>query len=219
MQFRKSCVTVCAAAIGFATAVGAFALADSAKPGNAAAPAGQPEMKLPPGWTEADAQACMIAGTPGEMHKKLAEHLGTWEGKTSLWMMPDSEPMTSTSKSVVTSMMDGRYLKIEMTGEMPGMGLYNGFGLMGFDNVRQKLVATWIDNQSTKIMNGTGEMSKDGKTLTIEYDYTCPVTKKPAVMREVETVTGPNTKVFEMFGAEPKSGKEFKMMRIEWTKK
>jgi hypothetical protein len=38
-------------------------------------------------------------------------------------------------------------------------------------------------------------------------------------MREVETVTGPNSKTLEMFGTDPKSGKEFKMMRIELTRK
>ncbi len=38
-------------------------------------------------------------------------------------------------------------------------------------------------------------------------------------MREVETITGPKTKTLEMFGADPQTGKEFKMMSIELTKK
>jgi hypothetical protein len=37
-------------------------------------------------------------------------------------------------------------------------------------------------------------------------------------MREVDTVTGPNSKTLEMFGPDPKTGKEFKMMTIELTK-
>jgi hypothetical protein len=37
-------------------------------------------------------------------------------------------------------------------------------------------------------------------------------------MREVVTFTGPGTKTIEMFGSEPKSGQEYKMMRIELTK-
>jgi len=219
MNYRKLIVPTFAAALGMATAVGAMALADGLKEKPAAAaPAGE-QPQLPPGWTEADMQACILAGTPGEMHKKLQESVGTWEGKNTMWMMPDAPPVTSEVKSTVTSMLDGRYIRIEMEGEMPGMGPYKGFGLMGYDNVTQKIVANWVDNHSTTIMNGTGEMSKDGKTTTVEYSYTCPVTKKPAKMREVETVTGPKTKVFEMHGTEPKSGKEYKMMRIEWTKK
>ena len=38
-------------------------------------------------------------------------------------------------------------------------------------------------------------------------------------MREVETSTGENTERFEMFGPDPKSGKEYKMMSIEFTRK
>jgi hypothetical protein len=38
-------------------------------------------------------------------------------------------------------------------------------------------------------------------------------------MRQIETNTGPNTKTLEVFGVEPKSGKEFKMMQIELTRK
>jgi hypothetical protein len=37
-------------------------------------------------------------------------------------------------------------------------------------------------------------------------------------MREIETVTGPNTKTLEMFATDPKSGKEYKMMRVELAK-
>ncbi len=54
--------------------------------------------------------------------------------------------------------------------------------------------------------------------MTWEFAYHCPLTKKPAVMRQVETVTGPDTKKLEMFGTEPKSGKESKMMSVELTK-
>jgi len=38
-------------------------------------------------------------------------------------------------------------------------------------------------------------------------------------MREIETMTGPNSKTLEMYGTDPKSGKEFKMMVIEFTRK
>jgi len=69
------------------------------------------------------------------------------------------------------------------------------------------------------IMNGTGELSTDGKVLTWKYNYNCPITKKPTVMREVQTHTGPDTFTLEMFGVEPHSGKEFKCMEIAFTRK
>jgi len=68
-------------------------------------------------------------------------------------------------------------------------------------------------------MRGEGELSADGKVMTWTFAYYCPVTQKPTTMRQVETVTGENTRTLVMFGPDPKSGKEFKMMSIELTRK
>jgi hypothetical protein len=216
MNCKKLFVPVVTAALGLGGIVGTIAIAAPAKDAKqAAAP---PEIKLPPGWTVADMQACMMAATPGKQHEYLAKSVGAWNGKTTMWMAPGAEPMKSECTSTVTSLMDGRFIKVEVTGDMPGMGPFKGQGTYGFDNVSQKFVATWIDSQSTGIMNGTGELTADGMTMTRNYTYNCPITKKPTVMREIEKVTGPNTKTLEMHGTDPKSGKEFKMMFIEFTK-
>jgi hypothetical protein len=98
------------------------------------------------------------------------------------------------------------------------MGPYHGFGFMGFDNVSQKLVSSWLDNHNTGIMHGEGEMSNDGKTLTWNYKYNCPLRKGPQTMREVYTFKGNDSVSIEMFGDDPKSGKNFKMMRIDLTR-
>ena len=127
--------------------------------------------------------------------------------------------MKAESTTVITPILDGRYTKVEVKGEMPGMGPFEGFGIYGYDNVTQKFTASWIDNMSTGIAQGTGELAPDGKKLTITYKYTCPVSKKPTSMREIHTNTGENTRTLEMWGTDPKSGKEFKMMTVELTKK
>ena len=200
---------------GLATIAASLAIAaDSAD----AKSADQPEMQLPPGWTAEDMQAMITAGTPGKMHERLANDVGTWSCKTKMWMAPGSEPLTCEGKATVTSLMDGRFTKCEMTGEMPGMGTYVGGGLYGYDNVGQKFVSIWIDNHSTGIMIGEGELSADGKKITWEYTGNCPIKKGPIKIRDVETITGPNTKTLESFGAPPKGGDEYKMMSIEMTK-
>lgn len=183
----------------------------------AAAPAGQPE--LPKGWTEADMAACMEAGMTGEMHEFLAKQTGVWQGKNKMWMGPDSEPMLSECTSTVTTMMDGRFMKCEIAGDMPGMGPFNGFGIYGFDNVSKKFQCTWVDNCGTGMMIGTGELSSDKNTLTWSFTYNCPIAKKAVTMREVETFKGPNSKTLEMFMNDPKTGKEYKMMEIAFTRK
>lgn len=220
VSFRKRNFAPLCTAVLCAAVAGSIALAQPAKDSKPAAPsAGQPEMQLPPGWTEADMQACVQAGTPGKMHELLAKDIGVWEGKCKMWMAPGTEPMTSDCTSTVTGIMDGRYVKGVWEGDMPGMGPFRGEGVIGFDNVLQKFVGTWYDNHSTGIMTGTGELAADGKTMTWKYTYQCPITKKPTTMRQIERTTGEKTKSFEMFGTDPKSGAEYKMMSVEFTKK
>ena len=207
------------AALGLAAIVGSLATAAADAPKDSTKAAGPAEAKLPPGWTEADMQACMLAATPGKQHQHLAKGVGEWHGKSTMWMAPGAEPVTSDCTATVTSIMDGRFTETAHTGEIPGMGPYNGSGINGFDNVSKKFVSTWIDNMGTGIMQGEGELSPDGKTMTWTFNYNCPLTTKPAVMRQVERITGPGKKTIEMFGNEPKSGEEYKMMTIELTKK
>jgi Protein of unknown function (DUF1579) len=196
-------------------ALEARSFADSAAD---SAPAAQGEMQLPPGWTMEDMQAMMEASTPGKMQEHLTEGVGDWKCATKMWMMPGSEPMTSEGTSKVTSLLDGRYIQVVMEGDMPGMGPYKGIGIYGFDNVKKEFVSTWIDNHGSGIMTGTGELSDDGKSIEWEYSGYCPINKKQITMREVESITGPNSRKLEMWGPEPKTGEVFKMMEIELTR-
>lgn len=225
------------AALGLvaATVVGSLAFAQSerdrkpsappsgtspGKPAGTSAPAGgAADFPLPPGWTAADMEACVAAGTPGAMQKHLTDGVGVWHGATTMWMGPGGPPTESTCTLTTTSMMDGRYVRSEMEGEMPGMGAFEGFGIYAFDNVSQKFQMNWIDNQSTGIMTGTGELSSDGKTMSWTCSFSCPVTTRPTVLREIERITGPDSRTLEMFGTDPKSGKEWKMMEIKLTRK
>lgn len=215
MNRNKLFASVSIAALALALIFWSSAVAEQPE---AAKAADQQPMQLPPGWTDADMQACMTAMMPGKMHEHLATSVGTWQGKNSMWMYPGAEPATSESTTTVTSIMDGRYVKIKAAGEMPGMGPFSGFGINGYDNVAQKFVSVWIDNCSTGIMNGTGELSPDGKVMAWNYTYNCPITKKPTTLRQVETTTGPDTMTMEMHMIDPKSGKEFKMMEIALTR-
>lgn len=175
-------------------------------------------MQLPPGWTAEDMQAMIEAATPGKMHEHLAKDIGNWKVKSKSWMAPMTDSVESEGTSKVSPMMDGRYVRLELTSEMPGLGPFNGFAIYGYDNITKRFVASWIDNVGTGIMNGTGELSDDGKTLTWEYHGNCPITKKPIVMREVDTIIDANTKKLEMFGPYVKTGEEFQMMEMVLTR-
>lgn len=213
MNRRSTLGFVCTTAIVAA----AGALVFAGEPAKHAGKDGQPA--LPPGMTEADMQACMEAGTPGEMHKWLTESVGVWQGTCKHWMAPGTEAATSSCTCTIAGMMDGRFIKSEFAGDMPGMGPFSGFGISGFDNVSKKFQSTWVDNMGTGMMVGTGDRSSDGSTLTWTYTYNCPMKKKPTTMREVDRRTGKDSFTLEMFGPDMQTGKEFKMMEITFTRK
>ena len=83
--------------------------------------------------------------------------------------------------------------------------------------------ASWIQDQAGTIaggiMTGVGEQSDDGKTINWKFTGNCPITKKPVTMREIETNVDANTKTLEMWGIDPKSGKEFKSMFLSLKRK
>lgn len=216
------CCTVLSS-VGF-SAVAVLAVAGSialtqpgtkdAKPPAAHAPAGQPEMQLPPGMTMEDMKAYMEAGMKGPMHDRLQECVGTWTGKTTMWMSPDAKPEVTECKATFTPMFDGKFVKMDMSGDS-GMGMpFNGLGIYGYDNVSKKFQSTWMDSMSTGMMMGTGDLSSDKSTITWSFNFTCPITKKAAVMREIDRRVDANTTVIEMFGPDPKTGKEYKMMEV-----
>jgi len=201
------CASVLAASLGFTQP-------EPTKP----ATVPPPEMKLPDGWTAQDMQACIEAATPGEMHEFLGRMNGTWKGTVLSRMGPDTEPFATECTCTGTALMDGRYFRRDVSGEMPGMGMFLGSGTYGYDNVAGKFQGVWIDNMSTTMMVGTGELSADRKTLTWTYTYTDPITRKTATMREVETVVDADTSRSVMISTDPKTGKEFNMAEMTFVR-
>jgi len=115
-------------------------------------------------------------------------------------------------------MFEGRFTRCEVKGDMPMMGKFEGLGVYGYDNVAKQFQASWVDNMGTGMMTGTGELSKDGKTLTWTMHFNDPMTGKATVMREVDTYTADDALTMEMYGPGP-DGKEAKMMEIKCTRK
>ena len=71
MKRSKLVLLSLAAALGAGSVLVPLTVADPSQDAKPAA-GQQPEMQLPRGWTAADTQACMAAGTPGKMHEHLA---------------------------------------------------------------------------------------------------------------------------------------------------
>jgi hypothetical protein len=167
-----------------------------------------------------DHQAMMEAyaklATPGQPHKQLASHAGSWTTKTKSWMEPDKPPMESKGACDNTVLLDGRFLQQTCTGDMMGQP-FTGIGVHGYDNATKKYVTTWIDSMGTGIFFMDGTASADGKAITLKGSHPDPmggVMEHRAIWKFVDA----NTQTFEMYGA-GKDGKDMKMMEITYNRK
>jgi len=159
-------------------------------------------------------------------HKLLASLDGTWNCNVKMWMDGDTskKPDVSKSTAVRKSIMDGRYVVMDVIGkmEMPGPDgkkkevTFKGQGTEGYDNVKKKFVGTWMDSMGTGIMMSEGDYDAATKTFT----YTGEFEMMPGVkqkIREVVKITDKDHMDFEYY--EDRGGKEMKTMEINYTRK
>ena len=178
-----------AAAIAFA--IGAGPHDDAHKSDHKADHATQ-EMSAPEGMEGmtpdmiAEMAAWMEAGTPGEHHKMLARSNGEWNADCWFKMDPDAPAIETTGTLSSKPMLGGRYFQGNMhIDDMMGMP-FDGFALMGYDNIGKKYFSVWIDTMSTSLYMAEGQM-KDGK-LVLTGTMTEPSGKKTKTKMVTEWV-------------------------------
>ncbi|PYL97331.1 MAG: hypothetical protein DMF18_02935 [Verrucomicrobia bacterium] len=162
----------------------------------------------------------------GENHKLLSSLDGNWDYTIKFWMNPDPSAKPQESKGTATrkSVMGGRYVMMDVSGkmQMPGEDgkmktmQFKGMGMEGYDNVKKKFVASWIDNMGTGIefSEGTYDPATKSFTYTSEME---PVPGMKTQVREVIKVADNNHMSLEWY--ENQGGQEKKTMEINYTKK
>ena len=103
--------------------------------------------------------------TPGDVQKMLAKYDGTWNSNVSVWMKPGTAPMVNKSVAVNTMILDGRYQQSKIKGDYGGMP-FEGFSLLGYDNMKKVFTSTWMDNFGTGTMTLEGTWDSTSKTIT-----------------------------------------------------
>lgn len=165
-----------------------------------------------PAMSNADMEAMMKAGTPGEPQKKLARMVGDWTFTNKLWMDPSQPPVESSGTMHADSLMGGRYVEHTWKGNMMGMP-FEGRGTEAYDNVGKMYVNSWVDNMGTGIMHTTGTCDAAVKVCTYSGDMFDPMTVKKTTTKSVITWLDDNSFKNEMYAPGP-DGKEAKMMEI-----
>ncbi len=161
-----------------------------------------------------------------ENHKLLSSLDGNWDYSIKFWMNPDPNAKPQESKGTATrkSIMGGRYVMMDVSGkmQMPGEDgkmkdmMFKGMGMEGYDNVKKKFVASWIDNMGTGIefSEGTYDPATRSFTYTSEME---PVPGMKTAIREVIKIADNNHMSLEWY--ENQGSQEKKTMEINYTKK
>lgn len=166
---------------------------------------------------KAEMETYMKFATPGEAHKLLQVFVGSFDATTTMWQAPGAPPQVSKGTSENTWVLGGRWVQQSFKGDVMGMP-FEGIGYTGYDNFKKKYVGTWVDSMSTMLMVSTGTADASGKIFKATSTVDDVLTGKPTTVREVTRVINADKQVMEMYGAD-KSGKEFKMMEIVYTRK
>src|SRR5215471_21075990 len=153
MKTHMSFITIVFAALiampSFAQTSGTSPAVGTAPVGAASAPGGQPN-------PQEMMKQMMEMSKLNENHKLLSSLDGVWNYTIKFWMNPDpnAPPQQSKGAAARKSIMGGRYVMMDVTGKMQMPDetgkmkdmQFKGIGIEGYDNVKQKFVASWIDN-------------------------------------------------------------------------
>src|ERR1043166_7712840 len=161
-----------------------------------------------------------------ENHKLLSSFDGTWGCTIKMWMDGDTskKPQESTSTATRKTIMNGRYVTMDVSGtmQMPGPDgkmkdvQFQGLGTEGYDNVKKKFVASWIDNMGTGIEFSEGKY--DAATKTFPYSMEMePIPGMKTKVREVLKLVDDTHMELEWY--ETTKGKEKRTMEISYAKK
>jgi len=164
----------------------------------------------------ADMQKCVEAAKPGEQHKQLAKLAGKWN-QTSKFIMPipDMPPVESTGTMEYKPIIDGRFVISELKSEMPGMDgkpePFNGFQILGYNNVTKEYEAVWVDSMTTGLWASHGKADAAGKVITPDGTAKDPITPSGRPFRVVIKIENDDKHMMEWWDS-MKDGKTLELL-------
>lgn len=165
---------------------------------------------------QAQMQAYIAAGTPGDAHAQLQKTVGDYDLEIRSWHDPSAPASVEKGTATRRMTLGDRVLVEEVKSSMMGQP-FTGLGMHGYDNVTGRHWSTWNDSMSTGLMVSEGSCDAAG-ACTFTGTWMDPVTKKALTSRMTTRWSSPDVEVFEMYGPGP-DGKEMKMMEIVYTRR
>lgn len=155
--------------------------------------------------------------TPNENHKALEQLVGNWDTTMKAWMPGKEIADESKGTSSTEWIMGGRFIQQKFTGTHMGQP-FEGIGITGYDNQKQKYQSIWLDNMGTGMMSSTLNYDAATKTFSEEGSFSCPLKGGDLVFRAQIKIIDENHYSYEMFSKDD-AGVESKMMEIQYARK
>ncbi|MCH8147983.1 MAG: DUF1579 domain-containing protein [Planctomycetes bacterium] len=181
--------------------------------------------KKPEGQPGDDEMAAMMDvfmkyATPGKHHDHLKTLAGKWKTSMRFRMSPDAPWNESTGECESEWILGGRFLQSKVKSP-PSEAIpypFEGFGLLGYDNLAKGYISVWTDTFLTGVMVFTGSCDASGKVITLAGEFADP-RKGGAMSKErwVYRIINENKFIFEMWSP-GEDGKEFRHGEITYTR-
>lgn len=164
-------------------------------------------------------EAWMKLAVPGEHHEHLKPFAGNWNNVVKWRYSPDAPWEETRGKSEAEWILGGRFLRQQTEGEsmMEGSPPFEGFGIIGYDNLKKKYISVWMDNMGTMILIAEGTCNASGKVITFKGEYNDAMSGGKKKSKSVYRVINDNKYVIEMFDYGP-DGREFKNLEVVFTR-
>jgi hypothetical protein len=173
----------------------------------AAAPAGDAAMK-----------AWLAGAEPGAPHALLTRMAGSFALESRFFAGPEAAPVVTAATVEQSMVLGGRYLRQEFACTMNGQA-YQGFGVLGFDNVKARFFSFWVDGLSTAPLQHEGGCADPAcKTLDMRGEYLDPATRKKKTTRVTFSTNETGQLVQTLYDVDGR-GRPFKSLELVYTRK
>jgi hypothetical protein len=147
--------------------------------------------------------AYMKAGTPSKHHEILGQMVGEWEGRFTMRMDPNAEPMVTTGTVSRKWVLDGRFVQEDVVGQIPDLGTFRGLGFVGYNNFDGQYESIWMENMSTAIAVSRGNYHPDRKVLHMAGDVRDPVTGRVVHQWGKMDMSDPDRHIYTGYATDP----------------
>jgi len=157
------------------------------------------------------------ANAPGEFHAHLGAMIGHWNFKSKFRPAAEAPWSESTGTSEIRWTMGERFIIESVRGEMNGAP-WEGMGITGYDNTKQKYTSLWLDSMSTGIMTSLGTVDDSHKVFTFTGTYDDPITgQKDKPSKTILRIINENKHVTEMYERDEK-GEWYMNLEVVYTR-